>query len=227
MDRIQNINLRESGRSDPGTRLTGERLGIAAALLALAIATHAALIWRDTASAKASLARTRGDVEHLTRARAELAAPSAAWVERVAREEAEVTQLEAMAQQIQQGAWGRTEGFSPSLRALGRSTAPGIWLTGVTVDNPADSLSLDGRAQQAWQVPGLLHALQGQARFSGLALAALNLSPGEGSGPGSAAPVAFHLATPGLATPDGKGALAQEHAAGVPTSAMVTGRGTP
>ena len=69
------------------------------------------------------------------------------------------TQGQAL-QSLQGGSFGRTEGYSPILRALAGVTLDGVWLTRISFSGDAGELSLAGRAARADLVPAYLERLR-------------------------------------------------------------------
>jgi Tfp pilus assembly protein PilN len=118
--------------------------------------------------------------------------------------------LERLAARLTGGALGRIEGFSAALTALAQASTDGVWLTGVTLDNTAGQLALEGKALDAARVPLLLAALTRQPRFNGTEFAKMELTRADDAG--RATPegtVHFRIATATL----GKGPATQQVAA--------------
>lgn len=61
---------------------------------------------------------------------------------------------------LQAGSFGRSEGYSPILRALAGVTLDGVWLTRISFSGDAGELSLAGRAVRAELVPAYLERLR-------------------------------------------------------------------
>lgn len=61
---------------------------------------------------------------------------------------------------LKAGSFGRSEGYSDTLRALARITVDGIWLTRVDFAAGGGELSLSGRAVRAELVPAYLERLR-------------------------------------------------------------------
>jgi Tfp pilus assembly protein PilN len=58
------------------------------------------------------------------------------------------------------GAFGRSEGYSGTLRALARVSVEGVWLTRIELSEDSGELSLAGRALRADLVPAYLARLR-------------------------------------------------------------------
>jgi hypothetical protein len=192
----QNINLIERSKAQRTPRDAVRQAMIALTLLLAVGATLAALQWRTMQNTRAELARVRAESERLQAAQADAAAPTAAWMAALAREEREVVELETIAHQLSEGSFGHTHGFTGQLRAFARATAPGIWLTGMHFDNTTSSMSLDGTALDASRVPALIQALQANPHFAGTRFASMELRSGEADASGKPRTVAFHIVTP-------------------------------
>ena len=69
------------------------------------------------------------------------------------------TQTQAL-EGLKAGAFGRSEGYSATLRALARVSVEGVWLTRVDFSEDGGELSLAGRALRADLVPAYLARLR-------------------------------------------------------------------
>jgi len=220
----QNINLLEQTSSAPSAARVGlRRAVIAAVLIGVVTATVAALQLRSLENARAELARVRAESQRLEREQVHAATPDAALLEQISHDERDVEALELIAHQLTNGSFGRTQGFADELRAFGRATAPGIWLTGLKLDNPTNSMTLDGKAIDASRVPALIHALESEPHFSGTRFASIELHISETEASGAPRTVAFRIATPvsDLLLDAGKERL---HAASGGTAQVATAR---
>jgi len=123
---------------------------------------------------RVALARALADAERLQRQIGGLpgAGPDAALDARAA----EVDALERSAAGLASGLLGRSDGFSAHLRALGRTTRDGVWLTAVRLDNAAGSLVLEGRALDAARVPAYIAGLRSDAVLAPTDFEALELN---------------------------------------------------
>jgi hypothetical protein len=193
----QNINLLEPSQTAPSpARVALRRAAIAAILIGAVTATIAALQWRSLENARSELTQVRAEAQRLQREQVDAATPNPALVAQIAQDERDVAALELIAHQLTNGSFGRTQGFADELRAFGRATASGIWLTGLKLDNPTNSMTLDGKAIDASRVPALIHALESEPHFSGTRFASIELHTSETQGNGAPRTVAFRIATP-------------------------------
>jgi len=198
----QSINLLEPARNaaPDGTLYRHALIGVL--LLAAALGTFWALEQAALSNARAELARDQAESDRLLHEQAALAAPNAQWLARIDAEEHEVQGLEIIAQQLHSGALGSTRSFAGPLRAFGRATAPGVWLTALTLDNTNNAMMLEGKATDASRVPGLLQALEAEPAFEGTRFETIELSPAATDASAKGSAVVFHIVTPGSsATP--------------------------
>jgi len=193
----QNVNLLEPSQAAPSpARVALRRATIAAILIGAVTATIAGLQWRSLENARAELTQVQAESQRLQREQVDAATPDPALVAQIAQDERDVAALELIAHQLTNGSFGRTQGFADELRAFGRATASGIWLTGLKLDNPTNSMTLDGKAVDASRVPALIHALESEPHFSGTRFASIELHTSETTVDGGPRTVAFRIATP-------------------------------
>jgi len=193
----QNINLLEPSQTAPSpARVALRRGAIGAILIGTITATIAALQWRSLENARTELTQVRAEAQRLQREQVDAATPDPTLVAQIAQDERDVAALELIAHQLTNGSFGRTQGFADELRAFGRATASGIWLTGLKLDNPTNSMTLDGKAIDASRVPALIHALESEPHFSGTRFASIELHTSETQANGAPRTVAFRIATP-------------------------------
>jgi Tfp pilus assembly protein PilN len=93
--------------------------------------------------------------------------------------ETRVRALQLAQDAIANGELGSETGFSAQFRALARTTAPGAWLTGVTILDAGRGLTLQGRALTSADAARLIANLRQQALFVGLSFAGLEVRPPE------------------------------------------------
>jgi len=192
----QNINLIERRPPRAADSEPVRRAALWLALLVTVIFAATVLQSRVLSSTRAELARVQAETERLQREQSGLAAPNAALIADLGRDEKDVAALESVAHLLQSGRLGRTRGFTEDLRAFGRATVSGVWFTAMRLDSVTDSMTLEGRAVDSSKVPGLLHALQAEPHFAGTRFASIELRPAD-TEPG-APPTAlnFKIATP-------------------------------
>jgi len=192
----QSINLLEPARNaaPDGTLYRHALLGVL--LLAAALGTFWALEQAALRNARTELARAQAQSDRLLQEQAALAAPNAQWLARIEEQEREVLALEVVAQQLRSGKLGSTRSFAPQLRAFGRATSPGVWLTGLRLDNTTDSMTVEGKATDASRMPGFLQALESESAFAGTRFDALELEPASTVAGGKGDAMAFRIVTP-------------------------------
>jgi Tfp pilus assembly protein PilN len=193
---MQNINLLEPrvSRDHPNRALRRALLCIA--LLATLAFAAGVLESRVLEQTRSELAHVVAENERLSREQSSLAAPSAALLEELARDEGSVAAIENVAQLLASGNLGHTHGFTEDLRAFGRAIAPGIWYTNMRIDNASDSMTLEGRTIDASRVPVLIHALQAEPHFTGARFSSIDLRPDDADSATGTHALAFRIATP-------------------------------
>jgi len=180
------------GRTRRGSGIVPAATALVSGCILLAV--HAGLDQRALRTQRAELARIQADTQRLERVLA--TQPKAGDGITVAEEEAQIAALERIAARLAGGALGRTEGFSAMLTALAQASTDGVWLTGLSLDNAADRLSLEGKALDAARMPLLLAALKRQPRLNGTEFAKMELSRADDAGRGTPeGTVQFRIAT--------------------------------
>jgi hypothetical protein len=193
---MQSVNLLENTTARK-PRGDGPRQAILAMLLAVTVLVTMGVLERATLrNLRVELARAQAQSERLRSEQAAMVGPNAQWLARIDAQERDVLAVESVARQLRSGNLGSTQGFAEQLRAFGRTTTPGIWLTGLTLDSTTESITIDGKAIDASRVPVLLHALQSDPLFGGTRLASIEIDGGEGDGKDHA--IGFHIATPSV-----------------------------
>jgi len=130
--------------------------------------------------AKVRVARLETEVargeEQVQAAQKRLAAAIAEFAPRAkdGRLEAEVAEaqtehdaLQRMADMIQRGDLGNTQGYAEYFRALARQSVDGLWLTGVTITGAGTEIAVRGRALDPALVPGYLARLRNERVLQG------------------------------------------------------------
>lgn len=105
----------------------------------------------------------------------------------VARLESEVKARQTTLAALSGGELGNTAGFSEFFAAFGRQAIPGVWLTGITIGESGNELTVQGRALSAELMPAFLRALTNEPIMRGrkvteMKLAAKSAPATEGSG---------------------------------------------
>ncbi len=177
----QNINLYTPRPKSAGDHFS--RPGLA--LIALALVAGTALLAHvertRLAEAHAALERTQAETERLQRLLAQVSAPGTDLRARIDTLEAEVIAVERTAARVATGLLARSAGFSAPLQALARTTAEGVWLTAITIDNDSGSLTLEGRALAAERVPAFIAGLGRDELLARTPFAALELKAVQGA----------------------------------------------
>jgi hypothetical protein len=81
--------------------------------------------------------------------------------------QAEHDALRRVADVIQRGDLGNTEGYAEYFRALARQNVDGLWLTGVTITGAGTEIGVRGRALDPALVPGYLARLRNERVLQG------------------------------------------------------------
>jgi len=192
----QYINLLERKSPEQTSDGTARLALIGLVLVGVALGAMGWTQWRTLNEARAELARTLAESERLRVAQNSIAGSSSTFLAQLDQQEREVAALESVAVQLTSGKLGRTRGFTEELRAFGRATAPGIWYTGINLDNTTDAMALEGRAIDATRLPALVHALASEAHFAGTRFDSVELKAGEADGAGKPRDLAFRIVTP-------------------------------
>lgn len=87
--------------------------------------------------------------------------------EQVRRFEADLAERRQVVELLKGGALGAPRGYSEYLRALARSSMPGLWLIGFSVSPGSGDLALRGRALSPELVPAYLGRLKAEAVLQG------------------------------------------------------------
>ena len=85
----------------------------------------------------------------------------------LAAAQAEHDALQRVADVIQRGDLGNTEGYAEYFRALARQSVDGLWLTGVTIAGAGTEIGVRGRALDPALVPGYLSRLRNERVLQG------------------------------------------------------------
>jgi Tfp pilus assembly protein PilN len=171
----QNINLYQKPPKPPGGVFS--RTGIVAlvVLAAGSVALLQQLGAREIADRRAELTRLQDEAKRLERMLADVPSPNESAIEQLAADEREVAGLEAVASRLSAGALGRSGGFIDHLRAFGRATAEGVWLTAIRLDNAGGGLVIEGKAVQPDRLPVYFAALRTEPLFAGTGLASIEV----------------------------------------------------
>jgi Tfp pilus assembly protein PilN len=90
--------------------------------------------------------------------------------------ESAIAAREALLRKIQSGTLEKTAGYSEYLRALARQIVNGVWITGVTIEEGSQNLTLTGKALQADLVPVFIGKLGAESALRGRTFDSLVIS---------------------------------------------------
>lgn len=93
----------------------------------------------------------------------------------IADAEAQRAALRRVADVIERGELGNTQGYAEYFRALARQRVDGLWLTGVRIGGAGLDLGVQGRALDPALVPGFLTRLRNEAVMQGKAVGSLQI----------------------------------------------------
>lgn len=91
---------------------------------------------------------------------------------------AQVAAMRHVTGALARGELGDTGGFAGYFKALARQSAPGLWLTGVTVGAGGAQIGIEGRTLDAAMVPGYLNRLTHEPLMQGKSFASLRIGQG-------------------------------------------------
>jgi Tfp pilus assembly protein PilN len=175
---MQNIDLFErqapTGLASPAVR----RAVLASVLGIVACALVYLLQNQDLRSTRHELERVQALNDHLQRSIAGIPSAELAMNDRLATAEEEVHALETVVHTLTTGGLAHTAGFATSLRAFGRTSTEGVWLTAIDLDNRRGSIVVEGRAIDASRIPAMLQSLRTDPYFAGTTFSAIELSTG-------------------------------------------------
>jgi hypothetical protein len=113
--------------------------------------------------------------------------------EELARAEERLRSRLGVLAELQSGAGGSVQGFSPYLAALARRTTDGVWLTGVTIGGTGSDIVLRGRVLDGEQVPAYIRNLNREEPFAGRVVSELKLAARDGTQEGPRRFVEFSM----------------------------------
>ena len=101
----------------------------------------------------------------------------------LAQAEQQHAALQHVAEVIQRGELGNTQGFAEYFRALARQSVDGLWLTGVSIGGAGREIGVQGRALDPAMVPGFLGRLRKEPVLQGKAVGSLQIGEAAASRP--------------------------------------------
>lgn len=177
----QQINLFNPGFQQQTTLFSARTMSVSAAALVLGLAAMGA--W-----AELRLAQLQGEAATVARrlavAQKRLASVSAEFAPRqndpaLAAQMLEAEQqraaLQHVAQVIERGELGNTQGYAEYFRALARQSSEGLWLTAVSVGGAGREIGVQGRALDPAMVPGFLGRLRNEPALQGKAIGSMQI----------------------------------------------------
>ena len=186
----QQINLFDP-RFAPQRLPFGSRHALLASLgaLALALLASLALQW----AARDSVLQAQALEQRLGAQRAPVPAKGQAAADQQAEGGAEISalrQLEASQRRLRAaldaGAAGAREGHADYLVALARQASAALWITGFSVSDNGEAITLEGRMAEPSVLADYLRRLNAEPRFKGRPFAQLNLASVEAGVNGAA-----------------------------------------
>lgn len=179
----QQINLFNPAFQPQKKLLSAPMMGVALLVLAAGMSALALGLEAQTARMRQEAA---GVAERLARKQARLAAVSTEFAPRTksAALEAEIVQAEAQLASLQhvaglleRGELGDAKGFAGYFKAFARQSAPGLWLTGVTV--AGNNIGIRGRTVDPTMVPAYINRLTQEPLLQGKSFASLQIGQAE------------------------------------------------
>jgi Tfp pilus assembly protein PilN len=173
---LQNINLYEAPRPEARSFFSRQGIVLLSAVVVLSVGTLHWLSLEETARQAAELKRVQADAQRIERQLAQVPNVSNEQADKLSAEERDIAALESIAARLSTGSLGRAGSFTDQLRAFGRASIEGVWLTGIRIDNGGNALSLEGRAVDPSRLPVLIDALRKEPLFAGTGFGAIEFA---------------------------------------------------
>lgn len=179
----QQVNLFNPALLPQKKVLTAARMGVALLVLVAGIAALGAGLQSRTAAmrleADAGAAQLARKQARLATVNTEFAprARSAGLDTEIAEAEARLAALRQVSSVLERGELGESTGFAGYFKAFARQSAPGLWLTGVTVDGK--DIGITGRTTDPAMVPGYINRLTQEPLLQGKTFASLRIGQAE------------------------------------------------
>jgi hypothetical protein len=183
----QQINLFNPTFQQQATLFSASSMALACGALVLGLAALGA--WTELRVVQLQ-AEANTVSRQLDGAQKRLAAVSAEFTPRqkdpllagqLAEAEQQHAALQHVAEVIQRGELGNTQGYAEYFRALARQSVDGLWLTGVSIGGAGREIGVQGRALDPAMVPGFLSRLRKEPVLQGKAVGSLQI--GEAAAP--------------------------------------------
>lgn len=94
----------------------------------------------------------------------------------IAEAQAQLAALRNISRVIERGELGDTAGYAGYFKALARQSAPGLWLTSVSVSGGGRDIGIRGRTTDPATIPGYLSRLTGEPLMQGKSFASLSIN---------------------------------------------------
>jgi len=199
----QQINLFNPAFEQQKNLLSANGMAAAAGVVALIMAA-----WGYAAHAQVATLQAEADAgaQQLEAAQARLAEAAgkalprgldAALAGQITDAEARRDALRRVADIIQRGELGNTQGYAEYFRALARQRVEGLWLTGVRIGGAGLDLGVQGRALDPALVPGFLARLRNEPVMQGKPVGSLRIGAApdlkglDGDGKETSAPASY------------------------------------
>lgn len=186
----QQINLFNPAFQQQSTRFSATSMLVACGVLVLGLAAMGA--WASLRLVQLQ-AQANGVAHQLAGAQKRLASVDAefkprqkdpAVATRLLEAEQQHAALQHVAEVIERGELGNTQGYAEYFRALARQGTEGLWLTGVSIGGAGREIGVQGRALDAAMVPGFLTRLRSEPVMQGKAVGSLQIFDAAAKAPG-------------------------------------------
>jgi hypothetical protein len=199
----QQINLFNPAFEKQAMLFSAKASALACGVLVLGLAAMGAWaelrVLRLQAEAKAVSSRLAGAQKRLASVSVEFTPrqKDPALPAQLAEAERQHAALQHVAQVIERGELGNTQGYAEYFRALARQHVEGLWLTGVSIGGAGREIGVQGRALDPALVPGFIGRLRNEPVMQGKAVGSLQIGeavaakPAGKDGKDNAAPVPY------------------------------------
>ncbi|MDB5801908.1 MAG: biosis protein MshI [Rhodocyclales bacterium] len=179
----RHINLLDPPQKTRSPYTTALQMGVPIALVLLVMGTWSAVVRYQASAAKARLSQIEAQMLPVSEQLAQLQAGmgveqvNATLRDRLQRAEAQLKARRDIQTALQRGDLGSSQGFSEFMRAFARQTVPGLWLTGLRLENGGKDITLSGRALNAEAVATLVRQLRAEPALAGRSIAMMSVVP--------------------------------------------------
>lgn len=175
------INLFNPSFQQQATLFSASSIALACGVLVLGLAAMGSWaelrVLRLQADAKAVSSRLENAQKRLAGVSAEFTPrqKDPALTTQLAEAERQHAALQHVAQVIERGELGNTQGYAEYFRALARQNVEGLWLTGVSIGGAGREIGVQGRALDPALVPGFIGRLRSEPVMQGKAVGSLQI----------------------------------------------------